>query len=303
MPRRGEEAALERVPGDARLRYRVVAEVVGSESLPGAHHRLRLRAPEIAACAEPGQFLQVWCHPPEDIARPPAAALLRRPLSISRLRPPDDLELLLRVRGVGGAMLARKAVGDALDVIGPLGHGFEIPANLRLAVIVAGGIGLAPVPFLIECLVAEGIKVVVLAGAREDARAPFPVTRPVGEPATLTDLMALGAADVSYCTEALEGRMVGALLCARLQEFLAAGAGFYAIGPRAMLRYITATIAGRASLQVSLEERMACGVGACRSCVVPVIGQEGPELVTVCREGPVFQASEIDWERLRDANP
>jgi dihydroorotate dehydrogenase electron transfer subunit len=302
MPRRGEEAAPESAPGGARRRYRVIAEVVGSESLPGDHHRLALRAPEIAACAEPGQFLQVWCHPPDEIARPPSAAMLRRPLSISRLRPPDDLELLLRVRGVGGAILARKVAGDRLDIIGPLGHGFAIAPDLQLAVIVAGGIGIAPAPFLVERLAARRIRTILLVGAKEDSRLPFLIARSARGAASMPALEVMGA-EVRYVSEAIEGQLVSQLLEERLEEFVAPGTEFFAVGPRAMMRRVAQITRDRAPVQVSLEERMACGVGACRSCVVPVIGQEGPELVTVCREGPVFQASEIDWERLRDANP
>jgi len=296
------EAARDHTPGSARPRYRVLAEVMGRASLPGDHHRLTLRAPEIVACAEPGQFLQVWCHPPEEIARPPSAALLRRPLSISRLRPPDHLELLLRVRGVGGALLARKVVGDVLDIIGPLGHGFDIPSNLQLAVIVAGGIGLAPIPFLAATLVARGVRTVLLAGATEDGRLPYRVERRAGARATVPELEALGV-EVDYASEAVEGVVVGRLLEARLKEFAAPGTQIYAVGPRAMLRNVTEIVNGRLPVQVSLEERMACGVGACRSCVVPVLGAKGPEFATACREGPVFYASQVDWERLRDDLP
>jgi dihydroorotate dehydrogenase electron transfer subunit len=287
--------------GGAPPRHRVLAEVVASASLPGEHHRLTLRAPEIVACAEPGQFVHVWCHSPEEIARPPSVAVLRRPFSLSRLRPPDHLELLLRVRGVGGTILARKVVGDVLDVIGPLGHGFEIPADLQLAVIVAGGVGLAPVPLLTEALVARGVRTVILAGATEDERVPFPVARTAGQGATIPELEALGA-EIDYTSETVEGEVVGRKLEARLEEFLAPGTCCYAIGPRAMMRNVAEIVAGRVPLQVSLEERMACGVGACRSCVVPMLGPEGPEFLAACREGPVFYATQVDWERLSDVS-
>jgi dihydroorotate dehydrogenase electron transfer subunit len=284
-------------PGRSTTRHRVLAEVCESTALPGDHRRLVLRAPEIVASAQPGQFVNVWCHPPAEIETPPSAAVLRRPLSVSRLRPPDQFELLLRVRGVGGRILSGKRRGDVLDTIGPLGHGFAIPEGTRLAVVIAGGIGLAPVPFLAEALVARGIRTVLLAGATADERLPFAVARPAGGPVTIPELTALGA-EVEYVSEAIEGAVVGRLLERRLEEFAAHGAGFYAIGPRPMLRSLVAIVGDRAPLQVSLEERMACGVGACRSCVVPALGPHGPEYRTTCREGPVFSASEVDWERL-----
>ncbi len=284
-----------------RPRFRVQAEVVGSESLPGDHHRLTLRAPEVVSAAAPGQFVLVWCHDPTELDRPPSAAVLRRPLSISRLRRPDRLEILLRVRGTGGNLLARKRVGEVLDLIGPLGHGFDVPAAARLAVIIAGGIGLAPVPFLAETLVAQGVQTVLLAGATMDERLPFVVDRASGR-AAVPELEALGA-EVEYTSQAIEGTVVGALLQARLTEFAREGACCYAIGPRAMMRHVAEIIGDRAPLQVSLEERMACGVGACRSCVVPIRGEGEISYLTACREGPVFDASQVAWEVLDDARP
>jgi len=302
MTRGRRERGCGSAPPASLSRVRAQAEVAGSTPLPGDHHRLTLRAPEIVSRAAPGQFLLVWCHDPADLDRPPSAAVLRRPLSISRLRPPDRLELLLRVRGVGGALLARKQAGEMLDVIGPLGRGFEIPEEAKLAVIVAGGIGIAPVPFLCDALVARGARVVLLAGATADERLPFPVKRSRGRRATVPELEALGV-EVTYTSEAVEGAVVGALLQERLTEFMHAGACFYAVGPRAMMRHVAEITRGHAFLQVSLEERMACGVGACRSCVVPISGEAGVEYLTSCREGPVFDAARIAWEVLDDTRP
>jgi dihydroorotate dehydrogenase electron transfer subunit len=265
--------------------------------LHDAHHRLTLAAPEIAASAEPGQFLHVWCHPPEELDRPPCAAILRRPFSISRVRPPDGVELLLRVRGTGGRMLAAKRAGESLDVIGPLGRGFRVREGLAVAAVVAGGLGLAPVPFLVERLRERGARVILLVGAAEDERVPFLVERPRAGRATLPELAALGA-EVSFVSEAVEGVLVSELLETRLGELMEQSAEVFAIGPRAMLKRLAEVTEGCLPLQVSLEERMACGVGACRSCVVPARAEGRPAYQTVCREGPVFDANEIDWERL-----
>lgn len=276
---------------------RVGALVEESLRLPGDHHRLRLVAPDIAGAATPGQFLHVWCHPPDEVDRPPCAAVLRRPFSISRVYADGRVELLLRVRGVGGRLLASKAAGELLDVIGPLGRGFRVDPGVRTVAVVAGGAGLAPVPFLVEWLAARGMKVLVLAGAADDAAVPFPVDRPRAGRATIPALAALGA-EVSLVTEATEGLLVSELLEARLGELTAEGAAAFAVGPRAMLKRLAQVTDGCLPLQVSLEERMACGVGACRSCVVPVRAGEGFVYRTVCRDGPVFDAAHIDWERL-----
>ncbi len=290
--------------------HRLLAEVTESECLPGNHHRLVLKAPPIAAEAAPGQFVNVWCHPPEEIEHPPCAAILRRPYSISRLRPPDGLEMLLRVRGIGGRLLAGKQVGDKLDVIGPLGRGFQLRPGLRRAVVVAGGIGLAPVPFLLEALASQGVQVTLFAGAADDAALPYRVARNGRDVATLPELATLGI-EVSFVSEAVEGRLVTDLLESLLGQLDPAQDEVMAVGPRAMLKKIAGLTEGRIRTQVSLEERMACGVGACRSCVVPAqtenkqpagVGtpalQGGPVYQTVCREGPVFYTNEIDWERL-----
>ena len=274
--------------------HRVRAEVRESERLPGEHHRLLLKAPRIAGEAVCGQFVHVWCHPPEELDRPPSAALLRRPYSISRLRPPDDIEILLRLRGRGGRMLAGTSKGEELDVIGPLGNGFRIRESLRRAVVVAGGIGLAPVPFLLQTLTSRRVRVVLLVGAADDAMIPYQVERSGAEGATLPGLAALGV-EVAFVSEAMEGKLVSDLLEERLGEFGSEGDEIMAIGPRAMLKRVAEMAGARLPVQVSLEERMACGVGACRSCVVP--STDGA-YKTVCRDGPVFYASEIDWERL-----
>jgi dihydroorotate dehydrogenase electron transfer subunit len=271
--------------------HRVTASILESEGLPGGHHRLVLRAPAIAGDAQPGQFLHVWCHPPQEMERPPCAALLRRPYSISRLSGQEGVELLLRVRGTGGRMLAAKQERDELDVIGPLGRGFRVRDGLRTAVVVAGGIGVAPVPFLVQTLVAELAEVQVLVGASSDEALPYRVERLGSRGATIPGLESMGA-EVRFVSESVDGLMVSELLERHLGE--AGGDEVFACGPRAMLKRVAEIAGRRARAQVCLEERMACGLGACRSCVVPA--RDGYR--TVCREGPVFDASEIDWERL-----
>jgi dihydroorotate dehydrogenase electron transfer subunit len=257
-----------------------------------------LSSREIAAAARPGQFLHVWPHSPEDIVRPPFGAILRRPFSISAVSLPDEVELLLRVRGTGGRLVSARQPGDTLDVIGPLGNGFRIRDGLQLAVVVAGGVGLAPTPFLIERLVASGARVVVLAGATDDRRVPFAVDRPRAGRASIPALAALGA-EVTFISEEVEGIVITEVLEARLGEFPTDGSvEVFAVGPRAMLKRLAEVTGSHFGLQVSLEERMACGVGACRSCVVPTRNLRGFAYQTVCRDGPVFLASDVDWERL-----
>jgi dihydroorotate dehydrogenase electron transfer subunit len=291
----GTEASARRGSGGGGAgAQRVRAEILESERLPGEQHRLLLKAPRIAENARCGQFVHVWCHSPDELDRPPSAALLRRPYSISRLRPPDGIEILMRVRGNGGRILAGRSEGQELDIIGPLGNGFHVRESLRRAVVVAGGIGLAPVPFLLQTLTSRTVRVVLLVGATCDETIPYRVERSGTEGATLPELAALGG-EVVFASEAVEGKLVTDLLEERLGELGSEGDEIMAIGPRAMLKRVAEMAGGRLPVQVSLEERMACGVGACRSCVVP--STDGA-YKTVCRDGPVFYASEIDWERL-----
>lgn len=282
-------------PGRGIGAQRICAEVLESERLPGDHQRLVLRAPGVADRAIPGQFIHIWCHPPDEISVPPVTALLRRPYSIARLCPPGAVEILLRVRGTGGRLLAQRQRRDKLDLIGPLGNGFRIGESLRTAVIVAGGIGVAPVPFMVETLRSRHVRVVLLVGAAHDGKLPYRVEREGAEPPRLPELAALGA-EVEFVSEAVEGRLVSDALAERLEELDPDSAEIMAIGPRAMLKRLAALAQGRVRLQVSLEERMACGLGACRSCVVP--SANGGGYKTVCRDGPVFFADQIDWERL-----
>lgn len=277
--------------------WRVCALLRESVPLHGEHHRLVLESPEIAAAAEPGQFLHVWCHPPEEIDRPPFAAILRRPYSISRLRPPRGVEVLLRAHGIGGRVLAGTAAGEALDVIGPLGQGFRVSEKVRVAVIVAGGVGLAPVPFLIQRLVAAGARVMLMVGAADDEKVPFTVTRPRAGRATIPELVELGA-EVSFVSESVEGLLITEVFEVRLGELPSTGVEVFGIGPRAMLKRLAEVTGVHYPLQVSLEERMACGVGACRSCVIPARVDGAVAYRTVCRDGPVFYAHDIAWEHL-----
>jgi dihydroorotate dehydrogenase electron transfer subunit len=192
--------------------------------------------------------------------------------------------------------LAEKEAGDRLDILGPLGQGFWLKDSLRTAVIVTGGIGIAPIPALIETLVRRRVKVLVLAGAKDDETIPFPIARPRAGRATIPALEELGA-EVTFVSEAVEGVLITEVVDLRLGEF-EMGTGMFAVGPRAMLKQLVEVTGEHFSLQVSLEERMACGLGACRSCVVPVKSSSPTGYLTVCRDGPVFEAGVIDWERL-----
>ena len=212
--------------------------------------------------------------------------LLPRPMAIyrERRRPGGaDVEILYKVVGRGTALLADATPGQRIDVVGPLGRPFGMPAADERAVIVAGGTGIASVYELAVRLAADG-EVVVLLGARsaEDlmAEADF---------AELDVELRVATEDGSAGTRGLVTRL--------LEPALEGGkpARVYACGPTAMMRAVASLAAERGRpCVVSLENPMACGFGVCLGCAAPRVGG-GFSLV--CRDGPTFDAATVDWER------
>ena len=278
--------------------HHLLCGVLESRALGGAHHRLTLHAPQIAAAARPGQFLH--CAPafPQE-----AVPLLRRPLSISgvsAMQPsasPDVVELLFRVLGRGTHRLASRQPGEDVDCLGPLGNGFTVVPE-RAALLIAGGMGIAPLHWLAMDLAARGCEVHLLAGAKSAADFPCQVVWQQGR-ARLPDLEAVGV-DTEFVSEE-DGLLATDLTARRLPEFLSANQKIqaYAVGPRAMLKALADLLPADLPCQVSLEERMACGIGACRSCVVALRRPEPPGYLyrRVCRDGPVFDIRDVIWER------
>ncbi|WP_027717202.1 dihydroorotate dehydrogenase electron transfer subunit [Desulfovirgula thermocuniculi] len=254
-------------------------------------YRMELFAPDVAAQARPGQFLHVSVHTKgrgSDCYDP----LLRRPLSVHGVDVKRGaVALLYRVVGRGTALLARVKEGELLDVLGPLGRGFSLPPAGSRVVLVAGGMGVAPLYFLAEELLRFGHEVHFLAGARRleelyllgDLLA-LEEKRPSFKPSFATDDGSYG-----FC-----GPVTGLLevLLAAVKVDRA-----YACGPRQMLREAAGVLA-RFGVpgEVSLEERMGCGVGACLSCACRVREAGGFSYRRVCADGPVFAAESVDWE-------
>lgn len=242
---------------------------------------LELEAPELARSGRPGQFALVRCT--EGNFWDP---LLRRPLALHRLvREQGRVDLLVRVVGRGSAWLALRRPGDRLDLLGPLGQGFTLKRNTRNLLLVAGGMGIAPLVAMAEEGLRRGCAVVLALGARsrEDLYPTALLPPPVEVHLATED----GTAGRS-------GPVTSLLADPELGLFPWADQ-VMACGPRPMLAEMAAVVrAGRMRLpagfaQVSLEERMACGVGACLGCVVPT--RKGYR--RVCRDGPVFDLQEV----------
>ena len=220
---------------------------------------LAMRAPEIAMSVRAGQFVNLGWSP---------GPLLRRPFSVYRAAG-EDIEVVLKAVGVGTAQLVAKEIGDRLSCLGPLGRGFEIQGGTAL--LISGGLGVAPMPLAARDARAAGAEVVWVHGAR-----------------TAHEL----------CTEADGDRVVWATddgsRGARGTAVEAAPDGdlVLACGPNLML----AAVAGRwLDAQVAVETYMGCGTGVCLGCAVP-LRRGGYD--RACKEGPVYRARDIDWSAL-----
>jgi dihydroorotate dehydrogenase electron transfer subunit len=251
--------------------------------MPGTY-LLRLQSPELAHAGRPGQFVMVRCA--EEGSHDP---LLRRPLALHRLdREQGQVELLVRVAGRGTAWLAVRRPGDLLDVFGPLGHGFALDRKTRSLLLVAGGMGIAPLMAVADEGLACGCAVTLVLGARTQGELYPPALIP---PAIEVHL----ATDDGSCGRAC---LAPALLEDTTLGLLAWADQVLACGPRPMLAALAPLVrAGRLRpqagfAQVSLEATMACGVGVCLGCVVKT--RRG--LRRVCEEGPVFDLWDVVWE-------
>jgi dihydroorotate dehydrogenase electron transfer subunit len=250
--------------------------VVESRSV-GAYHLIAFVAPALVQAAEPGQFLMVRQ------AVPDLDPLLPRPLGIHAIDS-DLVKVLIEPVGKGTHVLARAKVGEHYSVLGPLGKGFDLSGK-RPALIVGGGIGVAPLAFLARTMAARGREVRCLLGFGTRIQA------------VAVELFDDAGVVIDICTE--DGTMghqalVTELLSASLAEMgpKAGAAELFACGPDAMLKAVTqVALKHGIRTQVSVAAHMACGIGACQGCVV----KAGGEYRRACIEGPVFEAGDLEW--------
>jgi dihydroorotate dehydrogenase electron transfer subunit len=267
-------ARSERGPLQAR------AEVVSIQPV-GDYFRLALRAPGVAERVRPGQFAALAVGGPE------SSMLLRRGFSIYRADPgADTIEIVLAVHGMGTAWLAALRSGDVVDVVAPLGRPFALPDEPGPCVLVAGGYGSAPMFGLADRLRGGGCAAHMVLGAATESR-----LFGVAEAQRVADSVAVTTEDGSA---GLTGRVTD-VLPELIRDTHARAV--YACGPMAMLRAVSDVAAdlGAAS-QCAVEEAMACGVGVCMTCVLPVIGDDGvTRMVRSCVEGPVLDGHRVRW--------
>ena len=282
----------------------IEAKILRNEKLAQGFYRMRIAAPYLAKDSKPGQFVEVRCSRGSD-------PLLRRPLGIHRIVK-GGIELLYEVVGRGTELLSRMKEGEPLDVIGPLGNGFDITPRRETAILVAGGNGVAPLLALAEKLaysverIADREKIYVLIGGRTKSHILCEK-----EFAKLGCKVLISTDDGSKGQKGVVTDLLKKILYAKRYTL---NAIIYACGPTGMLKAVSEIASvNRLPCQVSLEERMACGVGVCLGCPVkvsqlasspvsrfkPANRQTGePTNYTykmVCKDGPVFNAEEIIW--------
>ena len=268
------------------------AEVLAHEAFAGDQHVLRVRSPECATRALPGQFAHLTCDP---------ALPMRRPISILRADPREGwVDFLYKAVGQGTRLLARRRVGEVLSVLGPIGAPFAV--RERRPLLIGGGVGMPPMIFLADRLRSDpearpfvilGSEVpfpftvrpsqILVPGLPDGVIGGMPLLDDWGIPSRLASRQGYAGCFDGFVT-GLADAWLGTLDAAAHAEV-----GIYACGPHPMLAAVV-ELARRHDLpcQVSLEEYMACGVGGCAGCAVQIETAAGPAMKRVCVDGPVF---------------
>ncbi len=237
-------------------------------------HIIWLRCPEIAREARPGQFVMVRCG---------EECLLPRPFSIHQVNDQDGMALFFGVweDGRGTHWLSQRQVGDKIDLLGPLGNGFSIHPTSHNLLLVAGGIGIAPLYSLAQNAISKGCSVTILSGASTASQLyPTHLLPPKIKLITATEDGTAG--EKGPITDFLP-------------DYVNRADQVFACGPMLMYRVMSTQHLVKAKpVQISLEMRMGCGLGVCYGCTVKT--KSG--LKQVCKDGPVFDLDDILWDEL-----
>jgi len=262
------------------------ARILANDEVNPGVFLMAIHSPEVASRAQPGQFLYLRIIEGPD-------PLMRRPLSIFKVDADDgSVSLLFRVVGRGTLALSGLRMGESLDIIGPLGRGFSVPPRTRTTLVVAGGIGVAPLFFLAESLIQRGMLLHFLLGARTQAQLLCRLQ--------LRNLGVHLMTSTDDGSEGFPGLVTQLLEKFLLQESFGPHSTFVcSAGPEPMLSQVSSLARKFGILgQISMEQQMACGVGACLGCVVACrFRGKGRRYRRVCTDGPVFGLEEIAFQQ------
>lgn len=271
--------------------------ILSNQEVSPGYFRMRILVPGISQQVRPGQFLMFRVQ----LSLPP---LLRRPFGIFQtgflepdcdgLPPKEFLEMVYKVVGSGTKMMSELHSGDRVEILGPLGRGFDTGVPGQEKILIGGGIGLVPLYLLADELLQKNNHVRLLMGGRtrQDIIAVTEFERLGVETYVSTEDGSLG--EEGLITQVLERKL------AKFPD-----AAVYACGPMPMLEAVQRICARhKVPLQVSLEALMACGVGACLGCVVKGAGhsEATPSYLCTCKAGPVFKAEQLDWQQMQQSD-
>lgn len=269
-------------------------------SLPARQHLMKLNAPRTAAHAQAGNFIHLQCDP---------GLPMRRPMSIMRAdRRSGSIDILYKVHGEGTRLLAQRKAGDIVPILGPIGVPFKLDGYRKFPLLLGGGVGIPPMVFLAEHIlktspdirpfVIMGSEIpfpfqprpsqMMLNGLPGDTIAAMPLLEDLGIPTRLTSLQGYPGCFTGYVTD------LARIWLDALAPELMRTVEIFACGPTVMLE-ATSRLAQmyRLPCQISMEEYMACAIGGCAGCTIPVHTAEGAAMKRVCVDGPVFDANTV----------
>jgi len=258
----------------------------------GLYTVLSLTAPGLAERTRPGHFLNIGIGGEE------SALLLRRSFAIYQVQSRGvyggSVDIVVGVNGKGTQWLVDRRRHDTLSIVGPLGRPFTLPKDPANCILVGGGYGTAPLFMLADQLRERGCRVDVIAGAATEEKlfGTLEIKRAASTLTVTTDDGSMG----------VQGRVTDVLddLIVKTNADVV-----YACGPMGMLAAVAEVATARGVYsQCSVEESMACGVGVCMTCVLPVIGEDGiTRMVRSCVEGPVFRGDRVRWSEVGTVPP
>lgn len=259
-----------------------------SNKKAGAYHHIVFAVGEMAAHARPGNFVAI------SVGGPNSATILRRAFAIYRSSDRGQyggtIELVVAPHGSGSRWLCGLEIHDRVDMVGPLGTSFGIPTEPVNAILIGGGYGSAPLFGLAEILKGRGCRVDMILGASTAGKiyAPLEGKRSVNSMTLTTDDGSAG----------VKGRVTDILpnLIEKNRSEV-----IYSCGPMAMLSAIERISSSHGLIhQCAVEESMACGIGVCMTCVIPLRGEDGViRMSRTCIDGPVVDGDAVSWESDR----
>ena len=269
-----------------------ITATILSNKRVGAYHQILLAIGDLAALCRPGNFVAIA------VGGDSSKMILRRAFAISRITHGNAsggaMELIVAPHGSGSRWLCAQPEGSEIDIVAPLGKAFGIPTTPVKALLVGGGYGSAPLFGLAEFLKSRGCRVDMLLGASTGSKiyAPLEGKRSASTLKIYTEDGSMGE----------HGRVT-----APISSLIASGAVdvIYSCGPMSMLRAISDLTSGTDVVhQCAVEESMACGIGICMTCVLPVKDESGSiSMLRSCIDGPVMDASTVAWELVGKTPP